>query len=66
MAKIICEYCGTSYKSTLEECPICGNATPAQPQEEPQEQPAEKKPSRPSRVRLFLTYQKPPIISFWC
>ena len=49
MAKIICEYCGTSYKSTLEECPICGNATPAQPQEEPQEPPAEKKSGRPNR-----------------
>ena len=46
MAKIICEYCGTSYKSTLKECPICGNATPEQPQEEPEEQVPVKKSRR--------------------
>lgn len=28
MSKIICEYCGTAYKSTAAECPLCGNQNP--------------------------------------
>ncbi len=37
MEQIVCEYCGTSYDSSLDQCPLCGR------QNEPQE---ESKPTR--------------------
>lgn len=44
MSKIICEYCGTAYKDTENECPICGNANPQAPQNS-EDSPEKKKPA---------------------
>ncbi len=43
MSKITCEYCGTAYKSTAKECPLCGNQNPQLDENTPEENELSRK-----------------------